>query len=83
MRSYSNRATDNRFNLGRDVGVVVVLKQQSGRLDVVLFGRDVQRRKSNFASKVVLQQHGDHLVVTLLQSNGQGRESVLHNPHTC
>lgn len=64
-------------DLGRDIGIVVVLQQQRGRLDIVFLGGDVQRRESNFAAKIVLQQHSHDLVMTLLQSDSQRREPVL------
>ncbi len=37
----------------------------------------MQRRQTHFAAGVVLQQHGHHLVVALLQRDGQRRESIL------
>lgn len=63
--------------LGLDVGVVVVLEQQRGRLGVVLSGGDVQSRQAHLALSVILQQDRDHLVVALLQGDGQGGEAIL------
>ena len=63
--------------LAGHVRVVIVLQQQGGRLGVVLLGCDVEGWQPDLAPGVVLQQDGHHLVVTLLQSHGQGGEAVL------
>lgn len=64
-------------HLRLDVGVVVVLEQQRGRLGVVFAGGDVQGREADLTLGVVLQQQGDHRVVALLESDGQRSEAVL------
>ena len=64
---------------GGRVGVGVGLQQERGGLDVVLLGGDVQRRQADPRPRVVLQQHGHHAVVALLQSHRQRREPVLHD----
>ena len=56
---------------------MLVLQEQGGGLDVVLLGRDVEGGQAHLAPRVVLQQHRDHAVVTLLEGHGQGRESIL------
>ena len=67
--------------LGLDVGVVVVLQQQRGRLGVVFAGGDVQRGQTDLPFGVVLQQQRHHLIVALLQSDRQRGEAVL-GPNT-
>lgn len=56
---------------------MVVLEQQRRRLGVVLASSDVQRGQPDLPFGVVFQQYGDHLVVALLESNGQRGEAVL------
>ena len=60
------------------VGVAVfVLQQQRDGLDVVLLGGDVEGGQVHLAPRVVLKQHRDHAVVTLLQGHRQRGEPVL------
>lgn len=59
------------------VCVVVVLQEQSGCLCVVFAGRDVEGRETHLSLRVVLEQEGHNLVMTLLQSHSQWREAVL------
>lgn len=56
---------------------MIVLEQQRGRLCVIFTRCDVQRWEADFSFSVVLQQQGDHRVVALLESNGQGSEAIL------
>ena len=67
------------LGVGGRVGVGVGLQQERGGLDVVLLGGDVQRRQADPRPRVILQQHGHHTVVALLQSHRQRREPVLHD----
>jgi len=67
------------LGVGGRVGVGVGLQQERGGLDVVLLGGDVQRWQADPRPRVVLQQHGHHTVVALLQSHRQRREPVLHD----
>lgn len=59
------------------VRVVVVLQEQSGCLCVVFAGRNVEGRETHLPLRVVLEQEGHNLVMTLLQSHSQWREAVL------
>ena len=61
------------------VDVVLVLKEERRRLDVVLLGGNVKRRKANLPSRIVLQKNGDDLVVTLLKGDGQRCKAILEN----
>lgn len=65
------------MHLWLDICIVVILQEQSGRLGIILAGGNVQGRQSHFALGVVLQKDGDHLVMTLLQSDGEGSEAIL------
>ncbi|TNN42950.1 hypothetical protein EYF80_046871 [Liparis tanakae] len=60
-----------RAYLGLDVGVVVVLEEQGGGLGVVLACGDVQGGQADLPFGVVLQEDGHHLVVALLEGDGQ------------
>lgn len=64
-------------HLGLDIGIMVVLEQQCSRLGVVLAGGDVKRREADFTFGVMFQEKRDHLIMTLLQSNGQRSETIL------
>lgn len=73
----SHTCAQLRPYLRLDVSVVVVLEQQRRRLGVVLASSDVQRGQPDLPFGVIFQQYGDHLVVALLESNGQRGEAVL------
>ncbi len=64
-------------HLRLDISIMVVLKQQSSRLGVIFAGSDVERRQADFTFCVMFQQQRDHLIMTLLQSNGQRSEAIL------
>lgn len=53
------------------------LEKKSGGFAIVFLSGNVQGRQSNFASRVVFQEDGHDLVVSLLQSHGERSESVL------
>jgi len=63
--------------LGLDIGVVVILEEQGGGLGVVLACGDVQGRQADLSFGVILQEDGHHLVVALLEGNGQRGEAIL------
>ena len=56
---------------------MVVLEEQGGCLGVVLAGSNVESWEADLALGVVLQEQGDHLFVTLLESHRQGGKAVL------
>lgn len=70
--------TEEQTYLRLDISVVVVLQEQCGRLCVVFARGDVQSGQADLAFSVVLQQDGNHLVVALLERNGQRGEAILH-----
>lgn len=61
---------------------MVVLEQQSSRFGVVLTGSDVECRQADFTFRVMFQEQRDHLIMTLLQSNGKRSESILEMERT-
>lgn len=69
-------------HLRLDISIMVVLKQQSSRLGVIFAGSDVERRQADFTFCVMFQQQRDHLIMTLLQSNGQRSEAILQTQAT-
>lgn len=66
-----------RAYLRLDISVVVVLEEQGGRLGVVLACSDVQGRKADLSFSIILQQDRNHLVVALLEGDGQRGEAIL------
>ena len=75
---FTRRSSVDRADLGDGVWIVLVLQQQRQRLDVVLLGGDVQRRKLEPGTSVGLEQQCRHLVVVLLNGDRQRRETALH-----
>ena len=67
-----------RADLGDAVGIMFVLQQQRQRVDVIVLGGDVQRRKLEPGTSVRLEQHRRHLVVILLNGDWQCRETALY-----
>ena len=69
-----------RWNKGKgelDPVGMFYLEEKSCGFAIVFLGGNVQGRQSNFASRVVFQQDGHDLVVSLLQGHGERSESVL------
>lgn len=64
-------------HLGKHVWVGVILQKHRSCPRVIVAGGDVQGREAHLASRPIVDEVCHDVLVTLLQSHGQGSEAVL------
>lgn len=69
--------TDIGSYLGLYISIVIILKQEGGRLGVIFPSRNVQSRQPHLSFGVILQEYGHRLVVSLLECHSQRSKAVL------